>query len=188
LDCKVINTSLNNDQAPKDFLRGLIRDVPDFPTPGILFKDITPLLRDAEAFSLAVTEFSRVSNKFDLVAGVEARGFIFAAAVAKMTGKGFIPIRKSGKLPAISFSESYALEYGESVLQIHQDAVRSGERVMLIDDVLATGGTLGAAAKLIARSGGVVDSVAVLMEIDGLGGQKRFSESNPGLEISVLLN
>ena len=188
MDCKVINTSLNNDQAPKDFLRGLIRDVPDFPSPGVLFKDITPLLRDAEAFSLAVTEFSKVSTQFDLVAGVEARGFIFAAAVAKMTGKGFIPIRKSGKLPAISFSESYALEYGESILQIHQDAVRSGERVMLMDDVLATGGTLGAATKLIARSGGVVDSVAVLMEIAGLGGQKRFSESNPGLEITILLN
>ncbi len=188
MDCKVINTSLNNDQAPKDFLRGLIRDVPDFPSPGVLFKDITPLLRDAEAFSLAVTEFSKVSTRFDLVAGVEARGFIFAAAVAKMTGKGFIPIRKSGKLPAISFSESYALEYGESILQIHQDAVRSGERVMLIDDVLATGGTLGAATKLITRSGGVVDSVAVLMEIVGLGGQKRFSESNPGLEITILLN
>ncbi len=162
--------------------------MPDFPTAGILFKDITPLLRNAEAFDLAVREFSKVSRQFDLVAGVEARGFIFAAAVAKMTGKGFIPIRKSGKLPAASFSESYALEYGEGILQIHQDAVLTGERVMVIDDVLATGGTLGAAVKLIGRSGGVVDCVAVLMEISGLGGQQKFSETNPSLEISILLN
>ena len=119
---------------------------------------------------------------------MQGRGFIFAAAVAKMTGKGFIPIRKSGKLPAASFSESYALEYGEGILQIHQDAVLTGERVMVIDDVLATGGTLGAAVKLIGRSGGVVDCVAVLMEISGLGGQQKFSETNPSLEISILLN
>ena len=119
---------------------------------------------------------------------MEARGFIFAAAVAKLIGKGFVPIRKSGKLPAASFSESYALEYGESTLQIHQDAINSGERVMLLDDVLATGGTLGAAAKLVARCGGIVDSVAVLLEIPGLGGAQKFSEANPNLGVRVLLN
>ena len=137
---------------------------------------------------MAVEEFAKVSESVDLIAGVEARGFIFAAAVAKLTGKGFIPIRKSGKLPAASFSQSYALEYGESTLQIHQDAIQSGERVMLLDDVLATGGTLGAAAKLVSRCGGIVDSVAVLMEITGLGGAQRFSETNPNLAIKVLLN
>ncbi len=161
--------------------------MPDFPTEGILFKDITPLLRDFEGFNIAVEEFAKVSETVDLIAGIEARGFIFAAAVAKMTGKGFVPIRKSGKLPAASFSESYALEYGESVLQIHQDGILSGERVMLIDDVLATGGTLGAAAKLVVRCGGIVDSVAVLLEIPGLGGAQKFSEANPELEIRVLL-
>ena len=137
---------------------------------------------------MAVEEFAKGSESVDLIAGVEARGFIFAAAVAKFTGKGFIPIRKSGKLPAASFSESYALEYGESTLQIHQDAIQNGERVMLLDDVLATGGTLGAAAKLVSRCGGIVDSVAVLMEITGLGGAQRFSETNPNLAITVLLN
>jgi adenine phosphoribosyltransferase len=162
--------------------------VPNFPTQGILFKDITPLLRDAQGFNIAVEEFAKVSDSVDIIAGVEARGFIFAAAVAKMTGKGFVPIRKSGKLPAASFSESYTLEYGESVLQIHQDAIKSGERVMLLDDVLATGGTLGAAAKLVARCGGIVDSIAVLMEISGLGGAHKFSELNPNLAVRVLLN
>jgi len=136
---------------------------------------------------MAVEEFAKVSESVDLIAGVEARGFIFAAAVAKLTGKGFIPIRKSGKLPAASFSQSYALEYGESTLQIHQDAIQSGERVMLLDDVLATGGTLGAAAKLVSRCGGIVDSVAVLMEITGLGGAQRFSETNPSFQQFVLL-
>lgn len=161
--------------------------MPDFPSAGILFKDITPLLRDRKGFSIAVEEFAKVSEVVDLIAGVEARGFIFAAAVAKMTGKGFIPIRKSGKLPAPSFSESYSLEYGQNIIQIHQDAILSGERVMLIDDVLATGGTLSAAAKLVKRCEGVVDCVAVLMEIPGLGGAQKFSEDNPGLQMRVLL-
>jgi adenine phosphoribosyltransferase len=188
LDRQVITNNNQIDQAPKDFLRGLIRDVPDFPSPGILFKDITPLLRNPDGFKIAVEQFAQVSDSVDVIAGVEARGFIFASAVAKMTGKGFVPIRKSGKLPASSYSQSYALEYGESILQIHQDGVLEGERVMLIDDVLATGGTLGAAAKLIIRCGGVVDSVAVLMEIAGLDGAKHFQVSHPELEIRVLLS
>jgi len=120
------------------------------------------------------------------VAGVEARGFIFAAAVAKLTGKGFVPIRKSGKLPSLSYSENYSLEYGVSSLQIHQDAVQSGERVMLIDDVLATGGTLEAASRLITRCGGIVDSLAVLIEISGLEGRSRLAKAD--LEISVILS
>ena len=168
-------------------IRELIRDVPNFPSEGILFKDITPVLRDPQAFSHAVTTFAELSNSYDLVAGVEARGFIFGAAIAQYAGKGFIPIRKSGKLPAASFSESYALEYGENVLQIHQDAIQKGERVFLIDDVLATGGTLGAASKLVERCGGVIDTVAVLMEIAGLGGRANFSALYPQLEIAVLL-
>ena len=168
-------------------IRGLIRDVPNFPSEGILFKDITPVLRDAAAFTFAVQEFAKLSETYDLIAGVEARGFIFGAAIAKYAGKGFVPIRKSGKLPAPSYSESYSLEYGENVLQIHQDAIYQGERVFLIDDVLATGGTLGAPAKLVERCGGVVDTVAVLMEIQGLPGRANFTMAYPNLEIEVLL-
>lgn len=171
----------------EQLIRDLIRDVPNFPSEGILFKDITPVLRDAHAFAHAVESFAKLSDSYDLVAGVEARGFIFGAAIAQYAGKGFVPIRKSGKLPAASYSESYSLEYGENVLQIHQDAILKGERVFLIDDVLATGGTLGAAAKLVERCGGVVDTVAVLMEIAGLPGRKNFTKIYPQLEIKVLL-
>lgn len=161
--------------------------MPNFPSDGILFKDITPLLREGDAFAVAVEAFAQVSEDYDLVAGVEARGFIFAAAVGALTGRGFVPIRKSGKLPAQSYSHSYALEYGEATLQIHQDALLSGERVLLIDDVLATGGTLGAAAALIKKCGAVLDSVAVLIEIPGLQGHENFAELGTGVPISVLL-
>ena len=178
---------MNHDGDDLSAIRAHIRDVQDFPSPGILFKDITPLLRHAEAFALAVEGFSVLARECDLIAGVEARGFIFGSAIASRLGKGFVPIRKSGKLPAASFSESYSLEYGENILQIHQDAVKSGEKVMLIDDVLATGGTLGAAAKLIGRCGGVVESVAVLMEIEGLGGHENFARQFPSLQIQTLL-
>ncbi|CAB4532646.1 unannotated protein [freshwater metagenome] len=173
--------------ADAELLVSLIRDVQDFPTPGILFKDITPMLRHHQGFSLSVQAFADVSRNYDLVAGVEARGFIFAAAVAQLTGKGFVPIRKSGKLPAPAYSESYSLEYGESTLQIHKDAVDPGERVLLIDDVLATGGTLAAASALIEQCGGVVESVAVLLEISGLGGHENFAARFPGKKIEVLL-
>lgn len=182
-----MNTRVGNDGDRLSAIRAHIRDVQDFPTPGILFKDITPLLRHAEAFALTVEGFSALASTCDLIAGVEARGFIFGSAIASKLGKGFVPIRKSGKLPAASYSESYSLEYGENVLQIHQDAVKIGERVMLIDDVLATGGTLGAAAKLIERCGGSVESIAVLMEIDGLGGHENFAKLFPQLTIQTLL-
>ena len=171
----------------EQLIRELIRDVPNFPSEGILFKDITPVLRDPKALAYAVESFAKLSDSYDLVAGVEARGFIFGAAIAQYAGKGFVPIRKSGKLPAASYSESYALEYGENTLQIHQDAINAGERVLLIDDVLATGGTLAAAAKLVERCGGQVDTVAVLMEIAGLGGRTNFTNLYPQLAIEVLL-
>jgi adenine phosphoribosyltransferase len=161
--------------------------VPNFPEEGILFKDITPLLKESNAFAKAAKLFADVSESYDLVAGVEARGFIFASAVAQLTGKGFVPIRKSGKLPAAAYSHSYALEYGEATLQIHQDALVAGERVLLIDDVLATGGTLGAAAALIQRCGATVDSVAVLMEIAGLNGRANFQANGVAVPITVLL-
>jgi adenine phosphoribosyltransferase len=134
-----------------------------------------------------IEELSALSSSYDVVAGVEARGFILASAIAYATGKGFVPIRKSGKLPAAAFSESYALEYGEATLQIHQDAVLPGQRVLLIDDVLATGGTLIAAAALIERCGGIVDSTAVIMEIDGLGGRENYSSRRAGSVVYILL-
>jgi adenine phosphoribosyltransferase len=134
-----------------------------------------------------IEELSKVSDSYDVVAGVEARGFILASAIAYATGKSFVPIRKSGKLPAAAYSESFALEYGEATLQIHQDAILPGQRVMLIDDVLATGGTLIAAAALIERCGGIVDSTAVIMEIDGLGGGQNYSSRRDGSALHILL-
>ena len=164
----------------------LIRVVPDFPSPGIVFKDVTPMLKDAEAFASVVEEIASYSEGFELVAGIEARGFILAAAVAGYAGKGFVPIRKSGKLPYLTHSESYGLEYGVDTLEIHQDAVLHGERVLLLDDVLATGGTLKAASKLIERCGGVIDSVAVLLEIPGLGGKAKYNKEFPNVTVRTV--
>lgn len=161
--------------------------MPNFPSEGILFKDITPLLREGDAFAIAVDGFANMSESYDIVAGVEARGFIFAAAVGALTGKGFVPIRKSGKLPADSYSHSYGLEYGEATLQVHKDAFKAGERVLLIDDVLATGGTLGAATVLIEKCGVVLDSVGVLIEIAGLNGQENYQASGASVPITILL-
>jgi adenine phosphoribosyltransferase len=171
----------------KKLISELIRDVPNFPSEGILFKDITPVLADPSAFAAAVNGLLEIAGEFDLIAGVEARGFIFGAAMAVKSGKGFVPVRKSGKLPYKSHSESYALEYGTSTLQIHEDAITPGARVLLVDDVLATGGTLIAAAKLIERCGGEVSSAVVLMEIAGLSGQANFAAAFPGKTISVLI-
>lgn len=145
------------------------------------------MLREGDAFAVAIDCFAHISESYDIVAGVEARGFIFAAAVGALTGKGFVPIRKSGKLPADSYSHSYGLEYGEATLQVHKDAFKVGERVLLIDDVLATGGTLGAATVLIEKCGAVLDSIGVLIEIPGLGGQENYHASGSGIPISVLL-
>jgi adenine phosphoribosyltransferase len=163
-----------------------MRTVPDFPSPGIVFKDVTPMLKDAEAFASVVETIAAYSESFDLVAGIEARGFILAAAVAGYAGKGFVPIRKSGKLPYLTHSESYGLEYGVDTLEIHQDAVLSGERVLLLDDVLATGGTLKAASKLIERCGGTIDSVAVLLEIAGLAGKTKYNAEFPYIKVHTV--
>ena len=150
----------------------LIRDIPDYPKPGILFKDITPLLANPEAFSIVLEKLSPLTAEIDFIAGIEARGFIIASALAAKTGKGFIPIRKKGKLPSKTFSRSYGLEYGEDELEIHQDAFPSGSRILLIDDVLATGGTISAALDLISDVGGLVPMVSVLIEISTLNGRE----------------
>jgi adenine phosphoribosyltransferase len=156
-----------------DQLRGLIRDIPDFPQPGVVFKDITPLLADENAFSsvidLIVVNYGR--GNIDKVVGIEARGFILASPVAYHFGAGFVPVRKAGKLPWNVESEEYALEYGTAVLEAHQDAVRPGERVLIVDDVLATGGTARAAARLVERLGGQVVGIACLIELSFLNGR-----------------
>ena len=150
----------------------LIRSIPDYPEPGILFRDITPLLADAEALR-ATTDaiIEPFAGQFDVIAGIEARGFLIAGAAAIAAGTGLIPIRKAGKLPRPAASVDYSLEYGTATIEMHDD-LPAGSRVLLIDDVLATGGTLGAAHDLVARLGGSVIGTAVLFEIDELGGRE----------------
>ncbi len=154
-------------------VRALIRDVPDFPQPGVVFKDITPLLADENAFSsvidLIVVHYGR--GNIDKVVGIEARGFILASPVAYHFGAGFVPVRKSGKLPWDSEREEYALEYGTATLEIHRDAISPGERVVIVDDVLATGGTARATARLVERLGGKVVGIACLVELTFLNGR-----------------
>jgi adenine phosphoribosyltransferase len=166
-------------------LRGLIRDVPDFPKEGVVFKDITPLLADPVAYSsiidMIVVHFGR--GNVDRVVGIEARGFILAAPVAYHFGAGFVPVRKAGKLPWETESEEYELEYGTETLELHRDAVRPGERVLVVDDVLATGGTARATARLIERLGAKVVGIAVVIELGFLRGREKIE----GYELFSLL-
>ena len=160
-----------------------VRDVPDYPKPGVLFKDITPLLGDAEAFGSLVEAMAATFGPVDKVVGIEARGFILAAPVAYEIRAGFVPVRKQGKLPSATFAEEYELEYGTATLEVHQDAFAPGERVLIVDDVLATGGTARATASLIHQAGAQVVGVAVLMELSFLKGR----EAIPDLEVRSLL-
>ena len=155
-------------------LQSAIRDVPDFPKPGILFKDITPILGDGALLRLAVDGYIAAARAAgaEKIVGIDARGFIFGAAAAYEMGIGFVPVRKKGKLPYRCDFESYSLEYGEAVVEMHVDAVKPGERVVLMDDLLATGGTAGAAIKLIERIGGKVVAAVFLIELGFLGGRK----------------
>jgi adenine phosphoribosyltransferase len=156
---------------------GLVRDIPDFPKPGVMFKDISPLLDDHTAFTAVVQALADAgrdesgASVVDKVIGMEARGFILAAPVALVLGVGFVPVRKPGKLPAATHSVSYALEYGEETLEMHTDALAPGERVLLVDDVLATGGTAAATASLVEKCGATVHGVSVLMELSFLHGR-----------------
>jgi adenine phosphoribosyltransferase len=161
-----------------ELLRKLVVDVPDFPEPGVVFKDITPLLDDPTAFGAVVEALADAGRDqtgavvVDRVVGMEARGFILAAPVALALGVGFVPVRKSGKLPRATYAESYALEYGEATLEVHQDALVAGDRVLLVDDVLATGGTIAATRRLIEHAGAVAHAVAVLMDLSFLPGRE----------------
>jgi len=152
-----------------------IRDVPDFPKPGILFKDVTPLLQSAAGLRRAIDGLAQAVDPatYDVVAGIESRGFIFGTALAFSLGKGFIPIRKPGKLPWHTLSEAYELEYGTDSLEIHTDACAAGSRVLLVDDLLATGGTMSAATKLVRRVGGEPVAAVFVIELTFLGGLKR---------------
>jgi adenine phosphoribosyltransferase len=167
------------DAALSRQIAGLVRDVPDFPEPGVVFKDISPLLADHAGFTAVITALAAAGRNpdgapaVDKVAGIEARGFILAAPIALSLGAGFVPIRKAGKLPGATYQQSYALEYGEATLEVHQDAFATGERVLLVDDVLATGGTLEASSALVERSGAKVHAMAVLIELGFLKGCDR---------------
>ena len=171
------------DPGLSELISSRIRDIPDYPQPGIVFKDITPLLADGPAFAAVVAALAAGHGEIHKVVGIEARGFIFGAPVACCLQAGFVPVRKEGKLPAEAHSETYQLEYGSATVEIHTDAFGPGERVLIVDDVLATGGTAAAAASLVRRTGAEVAGLAVLLELGFLGGRARL----PGLEVRALL-
>jgi adenine phosphoribosyltransferase len=176
-------------QQPIDeLIAGLAVDVPDFPAPGVLFRDLTPVFADAVAFRRMVEALTAAQDAdpraaaladggadpgFDVVVGVEARGFLLAAAVALRAGTGVVPVRKAGKLPRARIAADYALEYGTATLELHADSLRPGQRVLVVDDVLATGGTLAAAVALVEQLGAVVTAVSVVIELVALGGRQR---------------
>ena len=166
-------------------LKGLIREVPDFPKPGILFYDITTLLKDTHGLKAVIDGLSANyhGQGIDTVVGIEARGFIFAPALAYSLGAGFVPVRKPKKLPAKTTSVSYALEYGTDTLEIHEDAVKKGDRVIICDDLLATGGTAAATVKLVQQLGGVVEGAAFAVELTFLNGRKKLQ----GLDVFSLI-
>ncbi|WP_372727489.1 adenine phosphoribosyltransferase [Nocardioides sp.] len=173
----------------REALERLVVDVVDFPEPGVVFKDITPLLADHTGFTSVIEALAEAGRDaagnvvVDKVVGMEARGFILGAPVALALGAGFVPVRKAGKLPRETHAASYSLEYGEATLELHRDAVRPGDRVLLVDDVLATGGTAEATRRLVEECGGTCHGVTVLMELGFLAGRDRV----PGLDVSTLM-
>lgn len=176
--------------ATPDLLRQHIRTVPDWPAPGVQFRDITPLLQSAEVFQALVAAFvqhhQQPERRPDLIAGLDARGFILGGAVAHALGLGFVPIRKQGKLPGLTIAETYALEYGSATVEVHTDAVPAGARVALIDDLIATGGTMLAGLRLIQRLGGVVVDGTAIVDLPELGGSRRLREA--GLSLTTLVS
>ncbi|MGW0546699.1 adenine phosphoribosyltransferase [Streptomyces altiplanensis] len=175
--------------STQDLLLSRIRDVPDYPKPGVMFKDITPLLADPVAFTALTDALAELCVRCGAtkVVGLEARGFILAAPVAVRAGLGFIPVRKAGKLPGATLSQAYELEYGTAEIEIHAEDLTDGDRVMVIDDVLATGGTAEASLELIRRAGARVAGVAVLMELGFLGGRGRLEPALRGAPLDALI-
>jgi adenine phosphoribosyltransferase len=169
------------DAASLDELRSAVRDIPDFPQPGIVFKDITPVLGDPRLWGIATEALIETAggHHVDKVVGVDARGFIFGAVVADRLGAGFVPVRKAGKLPWATERREYALEYGSATIEIHKDAIGAGETVLLVDDLLATGGTADAASQLVQQLGGNLIGVSFLIELTALGGRARIAEHAP---------
>ena len=167
-------------------LRTFIHDVPDFPKPGILFRDITPLLGDGAAFEATIAQLDAATRSMnaDRVLGVESRGFIFGAALAVTRGVGFIPVRKPKKLPRAVVRETYALEYGTDALEMHADALRRGERILIVDDVLATGGTAAAVGNLVRQAGGTIAGFAFVIELDFLSGRSKLG----GADVASLVH
>ncbi len=160
-------------------LQALIRDVPDFPKPGIMFKDITPLLADPSGLAMAVETMANPFRKsrVDLVIGAESRGFIFGTAIAQALSCGFVPIRKPGKLPLATHSVDYALEYGTDTLEMHVDAITTGTRVLMVDDLLATGGTMAACLEMVARTGAEIVAASFLIELTFLEGRRKLGDT-----------
>ena len=167
-------------------VKDYIRSIPDFPQPGIIFRDVTTLFADARGMRMAIDQLLSpyAGQRIDKVAGLEARGFILGGAVAHQLATGFVPIRKKGKLPAATIEESYTLEYGTATMEVHTDAIQPGERILLVDDLLATGGTAEAAIKLITRLGGVVVGCAFVIDLPEIGGRARLE--GMGMDVHAL--
>jgi adenine phosphoribosyltransferase len=173
---------------PLERIRGTVRTVPDWPVPGVMFRDITPLLADAEIFGLVIEQFVQryCSAPPTRIAGLDARGFIIGAALAHALGVGFVPIRKSGKLPYRTVAEAYALEYGQAEVEMHVDAVQPGDRIVLVDDLIATGGTMGAGHRLLQRLGAQVLEGAAIIDLPELRGSQRLRDA--GLTVFTLVS
>lgn len=170
----VFRKDSNNMKKVEDY----IRSIPDFPEPGIIFRDVTSVLQDAEGLKLSIDEMIKLLDglDFDVIAGAESRGFIFGMPIAYALGKPFILVRKAGKLPCETVSQSYDLEYGQATIEIHKDAIKPGQKVVLVDDLIATGGTMEAAAKLVEQLGGEVVKMIFLIELAGLKGREKLSK------------
>ena len=170
-------TALRSTAEIAELIQARVRDVADYPRPGVMFKDITPLLADGAALAAVVSALSSGHDGVDKVAGIEARGFILAPSVAIQLGVGFVPVRKQGKLPGPTYAQSYDLEYGSATIEVHRDAFGPGERVLIVDDVLATGGTGAATAELVRQAGAEVAGIAVLLELSSLNGRAQLPDA-----------
>ena len=182
-------TDSTNLASDRELVRSLIRDVPDFPSPGVVFRDVAGVLGDGAGFQAAIRGLATVASQlgeFDLVAGMEARGFMFGAPLATLLGVGFVPVRKAGKLPPPVLGATYELEYGSATVEMHTDAVGEGERVVLIDDLIATGGTMMAGKKLLEKLGATVTEGAAIVDLPELGGSARLRAS--GLPLYTLVD